>query len=300
MQKVFYIPSNVEFIIVADMFAEDYNGGAELTLEALLNQAPGKYFKLHCQSVTSSLIQANKNKHWILGNFSSLPKEMLIELVTSKVPYSVIECDYKYCKYRSSHLHFLQEKIECNCHSEQYGIFIRAFFDRARNVFFMSEGQKNIYENLFLSRFPNKTNFKVLSSIFSKETMTEIKSLRNIKNTNNDKMAVLSGGSWIKAQKETELYCQQNKIIYDLIGGLSPTDFIKKLSEYKGLVFHPAGFDTCPRLVIEAKLLGLKLDLNSNVQHKDEHWFVGSIEDCEKYLESRSQFFWETITNTKK
>ena len=295
IQKVFYIPTNVNYIIVADMFAEDYNGGAELTLEALLQECPGKYFKLHAQSVTSALIQANKDKHWIIGNFSSLQKSFMIELVTSSVLYSIIECDYKYCRYRSSHLHFMQEGVECNCHNEQYGTFIRAFLDRARHVFFMSKNQKEIYEELFAAWHVNKNNFNVLSSIFSKETLLNLKTLREQRKTDNGKMAVLSGGSWIKAQEQTIKYCEEKGFKYDLIGGLNPADFIKKLSEYKGLVFHPAGFDTCPRLVIEAKLLGLDLDLNLNVQHRGEEWFCSNIEECEKYLHGRAKFFWNTI-----
>jgi hypothetical protein len=296
MQKVFYIPKNVDYIVVADMFAEDYCGGAELTLQAILEKSPGKCFKLHCQSVTNDLIKANKDKHWIIGNFASLPKSIMIELVLSKVSFSIIECDYKYCKYRSSHLHFLQEKSECLCHNDQQGIFIRAFFDKAKNVFFMSHEQKQIYEDLFKQWSVVKTSkFIVLSSVFSNETLSKLSNMRKEKLTNNGKMAILSGGSWIKAQQQTEDYCKNNLIEYDLIGGLSPNDFLDKLSQYKGLVFHPAGFDTCPRLVIEAKLLGLDLDLNENVQHKNEEWFTSSIENCEEYLKGRADYFWKCI-----
>ena len=49
--------------------------------------------------------------------------------------------------------------------------------------------------------------------------------------------------------------------------------FLEKLSNSRGLIFHPAGFDTCPRVTIEAKLLGCELDLGDMVQHKDEEWF---------------------------
>jgi hypothetical protein len=296
MQKVFYIPKNVDYIIVADMFAEDYCGGAELTLEAILEKCPDKYFKIHCQAVTTELIKANKDKHWILGNFASLPKSIMIELVLSKVSFSVIECDYKYCRYRSSHLHFLQEKKECTCYSEQQGIFVRAFFDKAKNVFFMSEEQKRIYEKLFEQWHVVKTSkYVVLSSVFLSDTLKKLSDARKMKTSNNGKMVVLSGGSWIKAQEQTEQYCKNNKIEYDLVGGLQPNEFLEKISQYKGLVFHPAGFDTCPRLVIEAKLLGLQLDLNDNVQHKNEEWFSSNVEECEKYLEGRADYFWKCI-----
>jgi hypothetical protein len=53
------------------------------------------------------------------------------------------------------------------------------------------------------------------------------------------------------------------------------------------------GFDTAPRLTIEAKLLGLKLDLNENVQHKNEPWFVGSVEEAHAHLGDLAEKFWK-------
>ena len=47
--------------------------------------------------------------------------------------------------------------------------------------------------------------------------------------------------------------------------------------------------------MIEAKLLGCELILNDNVQHKDEEWFAGSIEETFEYLESRTKVFWESV-----
>ena len=59
-------------------------------------------------------------------------------LVQSNCKYSVIEYDYKYCKYRSSHLHYLTTKEQCNCHLEKHGKWVAAFYKRAEHVFFMS------------------------------------------------------------------------------------------------------------------------------------------------------------------
>lgn len=295
--KVFYIPNKVDFVVVSDMFVEDYSGGAELTLEAILEKSPGPVFKLHSSLMTPELVEANKNKIWILGNFVHAPKASLIELVASKVRFFIIECDYKYCKWRSSHLHLLQEKQQCDCHLQSQGIFIRALFQRAQKVFFMSAAQLNEYKRLFPQ--VKSTNFCVLSSVFSGKTLDEITKLRierkqkNIKNS----WAIMSGGSWIKAEKQTIDWCNSKGMEYELIGGLSPNIFLVKLSTMKGLVFRPAGYDTCPRLVIEAKLLGLELELNENVQHSPEAWFNFDIETCENYLRTRPDFFWNEVNS---
>ena len=73
---------------------------------------------------------------------------------------------------------------------------------------------------------------------------------------------------------------------------------LRKLSKFKGLSFHPLGDDTCPRTVIEAKLLGLELSLNDKVQHKDEEWFNKDRSEIEDYLLSRHEVFWEKIDKT--
>jgi len=293
--KVFYIPQKVDYVVVSDMFAEDYPGGAELTLEALMSKAPGQVYKLHSQLVTTELIENHKEKVWIIGNFSQMSKTSLIELVASGVKFFVIECDYKYCKHRSSHLHKLQEKQECNCHTQQHGIFVRALYQRAQKVFFMSEAQMNEYVHLFPQAKPN--NFIVQSSTFKDETLDKLKELRELRKTRkpNERWAIMSGGSWIKAERATIEWCESKGLEYDLIGGLTHSSFLEKLSTMKGLVFRPAGYDTCPRLVIEAKLLGLELELNDNVQHKDESWFSGSINCTEKYLKDRTKFFWDKV-----
>ena len=72
--------------------------------------------------------------------------------------------------------------------------------------------------------------------------------------------------------------------------------FLEKMAESKGLCFKPTGLDTCPRMVIEAKMLGCKLHLNDNVQHKDEIWFNTDDQfDTEAYLYAARDRFWKGI-----
>lgn len=290
---VFYIPDNIEYVVVSDMFAEDYTGGAELTLEAILEKAPGPVFKLHASQCTSELVEANKDKYWILGNFSQMPREAIIELVVSKVRFSVIECDYKFCRYRSTQLHQLKENKECDCHTGKSGIFIRGLYQRAHKVFFMSSAQMQVYIDKFPQAKP--TNFVIQSSTFSDETLQRLAHLRKTRNPS-DIWAVLGGYSWIKAEEQTVKWCQEQGLEFEVIGGLKPSEFLEKLSTFKGLVFRPAGHDTCPRVVIESKLMGLECRMNENVQHKDEDWFSGSIEQAEEYMKTRATSFWDTLS----
>lgn len=287
----YHIPRSTQIVVVADFFAQDLQGGAELTTEAtirILEDNEYRVFRLHSNSLTEQIVSDNPNVIYLLTNWSQAPLDGIAALARGGAKYVVIEYDYKYCLHRSSHLHLLQEKKLCDCDKQKQGKFVEAFYLRSQHTFFMSEGQRQEYLRLFPRMKANESKFSVLSSVWLESDLDRLVELN--KTPKNNKWAVLQGGSWIKAQQATEEYCKKIGLEYELIGGLPYSDFIKKLSEYKGLVFHPAGFDTCPRLVVEAKLLGLKLDLNNNVQHKDEEWFTE--EDNEKtleYLKSSSQ-----------
>ena len=58
-------------IFVADMFASDYVGGAELTTEAIISDSLLPVQKAHSQFVDVQLMERHKDKIWIFGNFCS-------------------------------------------------------------------------------------------------------------------------------------------------------------------------------------------------------------------------------------
>ena len=293
--KEFFIPPATEIIFVADFFASDIIGGAELTSEALIQKCNKKWFKLHSHSLTSSMVSKNKDKIWILFNWKGIDFAAISALVTNGCNVTIVEYDYKYCQYRSAHLHKLQTNKDCDCHLNNHGKFVASFYKYARHVFFMSEQQKEQYDILF----PD-INIKgsVLSSIWNEKDFQTFRDI-HANRVSNGKWAILKGGSWIKNQSATEAYAKTNGLEYDLIGGLPYEQFLSELGKYKGLIFHPAGFDTCPRLVIEAKLMGLMLNLNNNVQHKDEEWFNKPIPEVEEYLIDGPNRFWRVLEENK-
>jgi len=291
--KEFFIPPATEVIFVADLFASEYIGGAELTTEALINKCTKPFFKLHSHSLTPAMVSKNKDKTWVLLNWKGADIQAVFALFQNSCKVFFVEYDYKYCQFRSSHLHKLQTGKDCDCHTNQHGKLIATLYQAAQHIFFMSEKQKEQYEQLF-PEFKFKAT--VLSSIWNEEDIHKLKEIRD-KRVSNGKWAILKGGSWIKNQAATEEFAKAKGVAYDLIGGLPYQEFINELGKYEGLIFHPAGFDTCPRLVIEAKLMGLKLDLNHNVQHKDEDWFNGS--EIEDYLLNRPAHFWRVLQENK-
>jgi len=290
------IKDNTDIVVVSDLFSTDINGGAELTTEAILENTEYVIQRVYSKDVTIDLLKEGVKKFWIFTNFSSIDLNLLPTIVAN-LKYSVIEYDYKICKYRSIEKHKHFEGSDCNCHNEQHGKLISTFYYGAKSLWYMSEGQRSVYE----SRFPflKDTNNFILSSVFSSAFFDEISELT--KNKKNEKYLILDSSSWIKSPQSAIEWCKENNKEFELISGLTHNQFLSKLSTSKGIVYKPSGNDTCPRMIIEAKLLNCELEISDNVQHKNEEWFAGSNKETTDYLQSRPTVFWKEIDeNIKK
>jgi hypothetical protein len=271
---------------VADVFAEQFIGGAELTSEAIIRDSLLPVHKVNSSHVDIKLMTTHSDKFWIFGNFAGL-NEACIVYAAKNLNYSVLEYDYKYCNYRSPEKHILTSG-ECNCEKERRGKLVSIFFKKAKTVWFMSENQRQIY----LSKLPFLNNTRVLSSVLSRDNLRFINSLDT--SNKNNKWVVLKSQSWVKGTAQAIETAENKNLEYEAVSGLSHRDFLKKLANSKGLIYTPPGSDTCPRMVIEAKLLDCELVLNDNVQHKDEEWFQ-SKDSINNYLSTRTSTFWAAI-----
>ena len=282
-----------QIIFVSDFFSEDLVGGAELTTGALIESSPFKVSKFRSKDLTVEDLVKNQSAHWIFGNWTQINFQ-LIPLIIANLNYSILEYDYKFCNYRSPDKHRVAENTECNCDQTDWGKFVAAFFLGAKTIWWMSEKQQEIY----FDRFPDLQKMNrssVLSSVFSESFWIQVQNLtQNPKERNG--WAVLSSSSWIKGTEDALKWCEDNGKKVNLIENLSPEKTLELLSRSEGLVYLPKGGDTCPRIVIEAKLLGCELHLNDNVQHKDEEWFNQNDDfTTQAYLYAAREFFWNGI-----
>ncbi len=266
------ISSDIKIIFVADLFVEDYVGGAELTSEALIQSSPFKIYKLHSKLVSIDLLRENQDKFWIFGNFSQMDLN-LIPTIMANMRYSVLEYDYKYCRYRSTEKHQSQTGKECDCDKDNHGKLISGFYRASKHIWWMSEKQMEFYH----TKFPilKETNNTVLSSVFDNNTLAMIKLLRtqtNNLNLKRNKWIILGSNSWIKGFEDAKKYCEDNNLDYEVVWNLPYKDMLIKLSQAKGVVYLPRGKDTCPRLCLEMALLGGDVIVNDNVQNASEEW----------------------------
>jgi glycosyltransferase involved in cell wall biosynthesis len=294
--KQITIPNECKVVFVSDNFVEDYVGGAELTSEALIQSSPFLVFKLRSKEVTVKNLEQGHDKFWVFGNFSQMDYK-LIPTIVANMKYSIVEYDYKFCRYRSPEKHLEIEKTECDCQDHVHGKLVSALYQGAKSLWWMSETQMDLYHKRFpfLADRPNV----VLSSVFDEDFFLNMKVLRSkYENNRSEKWIVIGSNSWVKGVSDAEDYCKENNLEYELVWGIPYQECLDKLASSKGLVFLPKGGDTCPRLVIEAKLLGCELVLNENVQHKNEFWFnTDNLEDTESYLYAARDRFWNALKN---
>ena len=288
------IPESADVVFVSDAFTEDYVGGAELTTEALIESSPFETFKLHAKNVNMELLEQGSDGLWVFGNFSNLDVN-LIPTIVGNLSYAILEYDYKYCKYRSPEKHLVAENKPCDCHNEMHGKIISAFYYGANSLWWMSEKQMELYHSKF--PFLKEKNNTVLSSVFDESFFSYVKQLNNQERKEERKGYVVIGStSWIKGAQDAEAFCKKNNFDYEVVWNIPYKDLLQKLSLSKGLVFLPKGADTCPRLVIEAKLLGCDLHINENVQHAKELWFdTDDMMDTLSYLYAARSRFWNGL-----
>lgn len=291
---------NEPYILLDDQITEN-NGGTSLTTCSITEDRESRVIRISPSQLSPEVIARFRSNLWIIGNFMSAMSlsEDIVSSLFNSVKFVKIEFDYNFCSLRGELPHEILAGRKCECPhgmtgnkalAKSYDLIIK----KAEHIFFMSERQRAVYSNhLPLLNF-SKTC--ILSSCFSKKSFSTFKSLKN--REKNGRYAVLEGyGGWhskAKGLDEAKKFCEVNHIKYDVIPNQSHESYIETLSQYKGLVFLPIIDDTCPRCIIEARLLGLDIITNINCQHTNEWWWNDERE-TEQYLKQRPSFFWATI-----
>ena len=270
-------------------------GGTALTLEALIEPN-----RKNVNTVATEFFRFNESDDlfYVVGNCLTLSQDSFESLyyLFQKGNFCKIEFDYGYCQFRGPypHKHFKGEECNCPTYLPLQQLY-KGITKNAKKIFYMSDQQRDIH----LQHLPdlNKDKTIRLSSTFLKENYKKFKELRGKKK--NGKYAIIEGqGGWhteAKGIKESVEYAQKNKIDYDLISTKSHNEMLELLSEYSGIIFLPIIEDTCPRVTIEAKLLGLDVITNNNAQHTTEEWWGEDLDKIEGYLSQRPEFLWKTL-----
>jgi glycosyltransferase involved in cell wall biosynthesis len=289
----------VDYVFVNDLFKEQYVGGAELSLQALMDSCPGTHAKFNSSALNTNIVDTLKDSTWVIGNIAQIPSPDILQyIIDSGIKYHFVEFDYKFCEYRNPSLYQMLEDEECEYDKTDQGALITNFVNSSIQTHFMSEEQRSVYKTSLPDLDETKTT--VLSSIFDDQFFQQIQTLRSNSPEKTGPHVVLGSRSWVKGFAESEKWCKENNVEYEVISNLPHSEVLNRLAVSKGIVFKPTGLDTCPRYVIEAKLLGCTLEVNENVQHLNEEWFnTDDLDSIVTYLSSRREVFWNSVTGNE-
>ena len=277
-------------VFVSDFFVDEIIGGAELTTQALVESCPFDYIRVKSKDVTIETLQKYQEAYWIFGNFTGL-NHNLIPTFVGNMRYSVLEYDYKFCKYRSVEKHEHETGMPCDCSGSTLGKLISAFYFGSDQMFWMSSEQEKRYTDIYPFL---ESKGRVLGSVFSKEDLRRLEFLKG--GSNKGGWIAQYSESWIKGTQDAVQWCESNELGCELFSGLTRSELLNKMYNAKGFCFLPRGGDTCPRVVIEAKILECELHINNNVQMANEAWFdKGTRDSILAHLKTLPSRFWNDI-----
>ena len=276
-------------------------GGTSLTLDAIIEPNKSNVKLISTEDFSLKDCFSNVDM-FIFGNLTNLTQNSLdaIKFTIENKPFVKIEFDYGYCKNRGRIPHEILSKEKCNCSKENTSVphlkeLYSLILKESLHIFYMSEGQRSIHRDDLL--FTNIKKTSVLSSCFCQAHLKKFKELKL--KEKNEKYAIIDGnGGWhtqAKGVHKSIKYAEKNKIPFDLIKTNSYDDMIELLSNYKGLITMPIIHDTCPRITIEARYMGLEVITNEKSQHITEDWWKKTDEIAYKFTKSRPFYFWEKL-----
>lgn len=287
---------------VCDFTSNDHIGGAELTTEAIISYAP-KNIQV-TQVKTEHVLDPNVYEFdfLVVDSLTRLANPKAVSALLDKKPFITVEYDYnKITPHR--HLHGHNDYI----YTMQNGEWGDWYFDfwthpNLKLACFMSEKQQAIYLdaiNRVLQPILEADRTFVLSSIFSEDTYTTIDKLLAANKRNGVSRSgyvVYQTANRLKGTEASIAYAQSHNLEPVVpFSNLAPKQLLRLFSQSQGLVFMPTMEDTCPRMAIEAKLLGCECHLGDFVQHKDEAWFTGDTDAIREYLMEQPKKFWQFV-----
>ena len=234
-------------IFVADFFIDQHVGGAEINDNTLIQWLIFEdlfYERKNCKEVDKDYILENRDKVFIIGNFSTLPK--LSHIAFSLVDYIIYEHDYKFLASRNPvHYENFKAPLEEIIHSN--------FYKKAKAVICLSKMHMEIFaKNLELNNLKN-----LHCSLFDDKKIDLLLELS--KTAKSKEYAIIDSDDPRKNRSKSIAWCRSKGIKFDLISHQDNAEFLKILSQYKNLVFHPGHPEPTPRIAVEAKLMGVNL-----------------------------------------
>tara|TARA_R110000765_G_scaffold24535_2_gene61347 strand:- start:9645 stop:10472 length:828 start_codon:yes stop_codon:yes gene_type:complete len=254
---------------VSDFLLEDSPGGAEHVDDTVITA-------LGLEAVRSRDFTPNEEDFYIISNISLLPQSS-IDYLAAKCKYIILEHDYKF--HPTRHPWRYPNNIV-----DSGELINLSLYENAIMTFVQTDDHLEVFK---LNNI--KGNFESLNcSIWSTEELDNLVDLHRLSRLKESSFAIINSENWIKNTKQAVEFCHSMKITYELIESQDYNRFLRSLSRYSALVFFPIARETCCRLLVEAKCLGLNVITSQNSGAFQADWFRLNGTDLISYLREQS------------
>lgn len=248
-------------VFIADFFVDEVLGGGELNNHELIELLRAKDHKvkiIKSDQVSPSYLSKIKASLFIVGNFIGLSEESKNELKTKN--YVIYEHDHKYLRSRNpAHYNNFTAPPEELINVE--------FYERAQRIFCQSDFHHSIiHRNLKTDNIAS-----VGGNLWSVESLNLLECLALAEKK--DGCSVLSSSIPHKNTREAISYCEIKNLNYDLCASNDYESFLEQLSKNETLVFFPQTPETLSRIVVESRMMGMRVITNRLVGATQEKWF---------------------------
>lgn len=265
------------FVYIADFIYPTIRGGAEHNDKEMLLYLKNKG---HSITVVDSpsvsidfLSKINKKYKLIISNFGLMHQDC-IKYIQENFDYIIYEHDHKYLLSRNpgKFKDFIVPKDE---------ILNLEFYQKAKRVFCQSNFHKEIIEkNLNIDNI-----FNVSGNFWSDDDLEFIKKL-SLKDKK-ECCSIIYSNNAHKNYNDAIKYCEHNNLSYNVISHPDYRTFLEKMSENNCLLFLPKVPETLSRIVVECRMMNMKVITNNLVGARSEPWFSLKGEQLIEHMKNR-------------
>ena len=280
----------MKILFVADFFLRDgVRGGAELVDDELTQVLSDMGFDI--QLINSSLVdipllEEQEYDAILVSNFVHLKEDTKEAMITGK-NYFIFEHDHKYLKSRNPATYPNQEAPSAEIANE-------SFFKNAAAVFCQTGMHARLLQkNILLDNVVNLT-----TSIWSEKEMQTITDAQETKKEVPN--VIIESSNPIKGTAIAKAFCKQNGMEFESIPSTDFETFVKLLARAKNLVFFPASYESCCRLLVEARMLNCSVTTNSLAGAVHEEWFKLSGKELTDLMKTKKEQIAETVSSVLK
>ena len=247
-------------IYVSDALLSDIIGGGELNDHELCLELQRRGHSVK-KYRSSQLIEENvdTSSFYIISNFIMLSSKVK-EKIQNTCNYMIYEHDHKYLRNRNP-------AVFTGYKAPESMVINKEFYKKAKAVFCQSSFHESIIKkNLNLDNLYN-----VSGNLWSTQSLETMRILS--KKQKDDCYSVMNSLIEHKNTREASFYCEKKEYKYSLIASNNYQEFLSLLSNNDKFIFLPKTPETLSRVVVEARMMNIKVITNKRVGASYENWF---------------------------